>query len=127
MATRIQTNEFIKWAGADSKTITPGTPENSSDFLWDTDLISAEITIKGVSAGSASDDIVDVYYSRKKNFQYDDQANFVCSVDCSSGSGMKTMQFNSAFPADLGRFTASCGGTNSITVSVFVTQDKLVF
>ena len=59
MATRIQTSEFVKWNLSNSQKITPGTPENSSDFIWNTDLISAEITIKGVSVGGASDDIVD--------------------------------------------------------------------
>lgn len=127
MATRSQSSGYVQWSSSNSKTVATGTTENSDDFTWDSSMIGAELTIKGDSAGSAADDILDIYYSRKKNSEYDDQSHFVCSVDCSSGSGIKSMQFNSAFPADTGRFSASCAGTNNITVSIFATQDKLSF
>jgi hypothetical protein len=127
MATRSQSSGYIQWSSSDSKLVTTGTTESSDDYTWDSNMIGTEITIKGVSAGSAADDILDIYYSRKKNLEYDDQAHYVCSVDCSSGSGIKTMNFNSAFPADTGRFSVSCAGTNNITVSIFATQDKLSF
>jgi len=126
MATRSQTSNYVQWSAANIASVaTGGGLVSSDDYSWSADMVASEITVKGDSAGAASDDILDIYYSRKKNAEYDDQATFVCSVDCSSGSGIKTMNFGSAFPADVGRFSAECNGTNNITVSVYVTEDKV--
>ena len=128
MATRSQSSSYVQWSSSNTQSITTGGGKiGSDDFTWDSASIRAEITIKGVSTGTASDDILDIYYSRKKNSEYDNQAHYVTSVDCSSGTGVKSINFDSFFPADVGKFYAVCSGTNNITVSIYATQDKLSF
>jgi len=137
MATRAQTETQIQWAATDTTVVAAdGVIDHSDDFTFSSDLIGAEVTIEGNSAGTALDDILDVYCARKKDPDnsgtpdtYDDDVySYLGRIDCSSGSdAQRTFSLPMMMAGDIVRFGAKTDGTNAITVGFRVTEDKLAY
>lgn len=138
MATRSQTETQITWSASDTNSVAAdGAADTSDDFTFSGDMIAAQVTVEGNSAGSSSDDVVDIYMSVKKDPDnsnsgtadtYDTAGNFLGSVDCSDGNdNQRTFPLPMAMPGDIVRFEAVNDGTNAITVGMRVTEDKLSF
>lgn len=136
MATRSQTETQITWSAADTNAVAAdGAMDWSDDFTFNGDMINAELTVEGNSAGTAADDIVEIHMAVKKDPDnsntgtadtYDSEAyTYIGSLDCSDGNDNQRTVYVEAFPGDTVRFGAKNDGTNAITVGFRVTEDKV--
>lgn len=138
MATRAQTVTQVTWSAASTKSIAIGGAMNySDDFTFSGDLIDKEITVTAKSAGTASDDIVEIHMGVKKDpdrsnsgtpDSYDsDDYTYVGSLDCSSGNDTQRTFTIGCMAGDIVRFGALNNGTNAIVVGIEVSQDTLAY
>ena len=139
MATRSQTETQVQWSSSDTTTIAAdGEMDYSSDFSFSSDLVGAEVTVKGNSSGSSADDILEVYCLRKKDpdnsnngtaDSYDsDTYGYIGRIDCSSGNDeQRTFALPMIMAGTIVRFGGKTDGTNPITVGFRVTEDKLAY
>jgi len=136
MATRSQTETQIEWSSSDTNAVAAdGAMDWSDDFTFSSDLINAELTVEGNSAGTASDDILEIHMAVKKDPDnsntgtpdtYDSSDyTYIGSLDCSSGNDEQRTVYIAAFPGDTVRFGALNDGTNAITVGYRITEDKV--
>ena len=139
MATRTQTETQITWSASNTNSVAAdNTIDYSDDFTFSSDLVDASVTIVGNSAGTATDDILEVYCARKKDPDnsnsgtpdtYDAEAYaYVGSIDCSSGNDtQRTFPLPMIMAGTIVRFGAKNDGTNAIVVGYRVTEDKLSY
>lgn len=139
MATRSQTETQITWSGFSTKSIAANdTMSYFDDFTFSSNLVDASVTVVGNSAGTATDDILEVYCARKKDPNnsnsgvpdtYDeDSYSYVGSIDCSSGNDtQRTFPLPMIMAGTIVRFGAKNGGTNAIVAGFRVTEDKLSY
>lgn len=137
MATRSQAETQITWgtSGASTTSVAAdGAFDYSNDFTLDGDMIGSEYTVEGNSAGTASDDILEVHYQIKKDPDNSnsgtpdtyDTIGYSISLDCSDGNdNQQTVNMFGAMAGDILRFGCKNDGTNAITVGIRVTEDKI--
>ena len=136
MATRSQTETQIEWSSSDTNDVAAdGAMDWSDDFTFSGDLINAELTVEGNSAGTNADDIVEIHMAVKKDPDnsntgtpdtYDSaDYTYIGSLDCSSGNDEQRTVYIAAFPGDTVRFGAKTDGTAIITVGFRITEDKV--
>jgi len=137
MATRSQTETQVEWSSADTNAVAAdGAMDWSDDFTFSGDLVDAEVTVEGNSAGTASDDILEVHVGRKKDPDnsnsgtpdtYDSETyTYTGSIDCSDGAdNQRTFKLPMMMAGDIVRFGGKTDGTNIITVGYRVTEDKV--
>jgi len=137
MATRSQTETQIKWSTADTNAVAAdGAMDWSDDFTFSGDMIDAQVTVEGNSAGTFSDDIIEVHVGRKKDPDnsnsgtpdtYDSEYyTYIGRIDCSSGNDtQRTFKLPMMMAGDIVRFGAKTDGTSIITVGMRVTEDKV--
>jgi hypothetical protein len=126
--TRTQSESNITWDAAQTKAIpADGALVESDDFQVSGDMIAIGGTVKGLSAGAESNDVL-IVHCRVKKTTYDTSRTFRMLLDCSSGSyEQESIFLPNVMAGDVIRFACSNTGTHAITVSILITEDKITF
>ncbi|RLB93299.1 MAG: hypothetical protein DRH26_04230 [Deltaproteobacteria bacterium] len=138
MIIRTQTQSQVTWSAAVTKSIpADGVFVESDDFTVDSDMIAIGFSVTGVSAGSTSNDVLDIHCQVKRDpnnsnsgvpDSYDTSKTFQLSLDCSDGlDNQESEILEKVMAGDTIRFVAANNGTNAITIGVQVTEDTLTF
>jgi len=136
--TRSQSIGQITWTAANTVSIpADGIAVTSDDFQVSTDMVAISFTISGNSAGTASNDIIELHYQIKKDPNlsnggvpdtYDTAQTFKLTLDCSDGAdNQQTELLNKVMAGDIMRFSCSNDGTNAIVIGISITEDEISF